>query len=837
MSNFELFGYIGPSISKCSAITTACPIMADVLATYGIRSQTKEEFALLPCFCFPEIGGIVRRIPPKNIVEELRNKFSIGKHFCFVLSGGSGISTAGEAQFGFCVLTTDIDLDPQRKNYLSLPRCFCIISKIPNYAFWFAVLDKIVTKCKDHFVKDFAGNLTNNIARRKRLTPFDFPKSVVSMLRSIQTGPVEDIHEISMPLSIHIGEKNAIASHFRGYTVSMLLAIVPIDQILVALSLLLLEHSLIIFHPSLTESSFATLGLQALLHPIEWHGSIFPVLPSEYRDLVESPVPIIAGTTDRVLKDRVLKSVGGAVFNLEEGMVEFPPNATTDTTHPFHRFHELKMPRMDTTAHRLTGLIEKFKKQLDRTDELSNSSPPQKYSPQKPQQPQDNMNPRSYRYHQQQQQRSQPQYSHNRLQTQSNHRQQQQQFQQGYGHQTTTTTTTRRRLSHYSNTTPARQVMQPPQKYSPQKPQQPQDNMNPRSYRYHQQQQQRSQPQYSHNRLQTQSNHRQQQQQFQQGYGHQTTTTTTTRRRLSHYSNTTPARQVMQPPQQQHYTQNQNYKYYSQQDSVPIQQQQQYRNSGTTSRSRRGLQQSKSLRTNNPHSGFMMNDNDMTLMSSSPPSEFTNLPGSSRNLVPNSRKRMSLPGPIKSQSARDLPSSNFRRPSSPTPSLLSTSSNSSSLTMHSKKFDYRSSSPSPEKAERKSPDSIIPTFKRHNADEILCHCIQYATKPFHSKDPDFIHPVKDLLTTINEICDDILKCIEEVCSGTEQLKEVLDGLSDDATDQEKELAAETVATPQHYAFLSVFLQTQGYQEWRSKALNRFEIPASLDMKDFLAKSQ
>jgi hypothetical protein len=79
------------------------------------------------------------------------------------------------------------------------------------------------------------------------------------------------------------------------WSLPVLLSWMPIETIVIALGLLLCEVKIIVLgtEPGIVTSSI--FGLLGLLRPLIWVSPIIPVLPTKYLDLVESPVPIIAG--------------------------------------------------------------------------------------------------------------------------------------------------------------------------------------------------------------------------------------------------------------------------------------------------------------------------------------------------------------------------------------------------------------------------------------------------------------------------------------------------------------------------------------------------------------
>merc|ERR1711862_252188 len=91
------------------------------------------------------------------------------------------------------------------------------------------------------------------------------------------------------------------------------------------------ESSVLIVGTSPEEVTFCTSALLTLLQPYKWSNVFMPLIPFDYLDLVQSPVPFIAGTVaeDNFMLDRILNddrivdaaSNGLRVLNLNTGQI------------------------------------------------------------------------------------------------------------------------------------------------------------------------------------------------------------------------------------------------------------------------------------------------------------------------------------------------------------------------------------------------------------------------------------------------------------------------------------------------------------------------------------
>jgi len=134
---------------------------------------------------------------------------------------------------------------------------------------------------------------------------------------------LENLPKISLPLPLPdmIGEWG-VATLFIRFNPSALL---------LTLNMLLLEASVLVIGTRPREVSCCTSALLTLLDPYKWASVFMPLIPTEYLEFVESPVPFIAGMVldndvshDQIVADeRIINAIesGMIVLDLDRGNI------------------------------------------------------------------------------------------------------------------------------------------------------------------------------------------------------------------------------------------------------------------------------------------------------------------------------------------------------------------------------------------------------------------------------------------------------------------------------------------------------------------------------------
>ena len=166
--------------------------------------------------------------------------------------------------------------------------------------------------------------LTLSLCQARITYPIDEVQHISRQITKFEAQPLLDnFPKISLPLPIPdmIGEWG-VATLFLKFHARLLHLI---------LNLLLLEKSVLVVGTSHEEVSCCTLALLELLQPFEWSSAFINSIPIEYLELINSPVPFIAGLVpendsrlNSVLEGDLVQDAmksGLIVMNLSSGKV------------------------------------------------------------------------------------------------------------------------------------------------------------------------------------------------------------------------------------------------------------------------------------------------------------------------------------------------------------------------------------------------------------------------------------------------------------------------------------------------------------------------------------
>lgn len=136
------------------------------------------------------------------------------------------------------------------------------------------------------------------------------------------------------------------------YAAPTLFGLLSVDQVLFLLGCLCSERKVLVVSDHVNIVSSCVLALITLLHPLQWAGPVITVLPPRLNELLEAPVPLIAGrvsinsasirnfsTLDHPMKDVI-------EMNMDQ-------NALHMHDEDLITYHELKLPECDELVHEL----------------------------------------------------------------------------------------------------------------------------------------------------------------------------------------------------------------------------------------------------------------------------------------------------------------------------------------------------------------------------------------------------------------------------------------------------------------------------------------------------
>ncbi|KAG7400394.1 hypothetical protein PHYBOEH_005982 [Phytophthora boehmeriae] len=136
------------------------------------------------------------------------------------------------------------------------------------------------------------------------------------------------------------------------YAAPTLFGLLSVDQVLFLLGCLCCERKVLVVSDHVNIVSSCVLALITLLHPLQWAGPVITVLPPRLDELLEAPVPLIAGrvsinsasiknfsTLERPMRDVIEMNMDQHALHMhDEDLVTY---------------HELKLPECDELVHEL----------------------------------------------------------------------------------------------------------------------------------------------------------------------------------------------------------------------------------------------------------------------------------------------------------------------------------------------------------------------------------------------------------------------------------------------------------------------------------------------------
>ncbi|KAG7391712.1 hypothetical protein PHYPSEUDO_003787 [Phytophthora pseudosyringae] len=250
--------------------------------------------------------------------------------------------------------------------------CLCLLSPYPFFGLFFKVLYGIAvlwnTKRREALMakKDKAAAASDSLA-----TMLEKPLGMLDFVEVFQ-GVMERLKEMQIPsmggwsrmvlspkvthLAFHRPHSASLLVERRHllleYAAPTLFGLLSVDQVLFLLGCLCSERKVLVVSDHVNIVSSCVLALITLLHPLQWAGPVITVLPPRLDELLEAPVPLIAGrvsinsasirkfsTLDRPMKDVIEMNMDQNSLHMhDEDLITY---------------HELKLPECDELVHEL----------------------------------------------------------------------------------------------------------------------------------------------------------------------------------------------------------------------------------------------------------------------------------------------------------------------------------------------------------------------------------------------------------------------------------------------------------------------------------------------------
>ncbi|KAL4176894.1 hypothetical protein KRP22_001831 [Phytophthora ramorum] len=250
--------------------------------------------------------------------------------------------------------------------------CLCLLSPYPFFGLFFKVLYGIAVlwnaKRREALTtrSDKAASASDSVATmlEKPLGMLDFVEvfqGIMNRLKEMQIPSMGGWSRMVLSprvthLAFHRPHSASLAVERRHlvleYAAPTLFGLLSVDQVLFLLGCLCSERKVLVVSDHVNIVSSCVLALITLLHPLQWAGPVITVLPPRLNELLEAPVPLIAGrvsinsssirkfsTLDRPMKDVI-------EMNMDQ-------NALHMHDEDLITYHELKLPECDELVHEL----------------------------------------------------------------------------------------------------------------------------------------------------------------------------------------------------------------------------------------------------------------------------------------------------------------------------------------------------------------------------------------------------------------------------------------------------------------------------------------------------
>jgi len=250
--------------------------------------------------------------------------------------------------------------------------CLCLLSSYPFFGLFFKVLYGIAVLWNAKQREALASKKKNSTSEpdnlaamlEKPLGMLDFVEvfqGVMERLKGMQIPSMGGWSRMSLApgvtqLAFHRPHSSSLEVERRHllleYAAPTLFGLLSVDQVLFLLGCLCCERKVLVVSDHANIVSSCVLALITLLHPLQWAGPVITVLPPRLNELLEAPVPLIAGrvsinsasirkfsTLDRPMKDVI-------EMNMDQ-------NALHMHDDDLITYHELKLPECDELVHEL----------------------------------------------------------------------------------------------------------------------------------------------------------------------------------------------------------------------------------------------------------------------------------------------------------------------------------------------------------------------------------------------------------------------------------------------------------------------------------------------------
>ncbi|CEG46474.1 phenylalanine-trna ligase [Plasmopara halstedii] len=248
--------------------------------------------------------------------------------------------------------------------------CLCLLSPYPFFGLFFKVLYGIAvlwnTKRREALMAKKEKFETDQVESmlEKPLGMLDFVEVFQGVMERLKKMPIPSMGGWSRMLlspkithlAFHRPHSSSLLIERRHlvleYAAPTLFGLLSVDQVLFLLGCLCSERKVLVVSDHVNIVSSCVLALITLLHPLQWAGPVITVLPPRLNELLEAPVPLIAG---RVSINCAMKENFSTLEHPMRDVIEMnmDQNALHMHDEDLVTYHELKLPEVDELVHEL----------------------------------------------------------------------------------------------------------------------------------------------------------------------------------------------------------------------------------------------------------------------------------------------------------------------------------------------------------------------------------------------------------------------------------------------------------------------------------------------------
>ena len=307
---FEAFFVLGVPDSKLS--TPHSP--AEILYEFSSNSCQSFNKNILADFCFPsdpkrrQLRESTSEEEINNILFGAENDYRSCNCYVFTLicptpdnSTPNSELPNSDKQYIYCICYQFEDIAIENKTRLEWinTKCLCIVSFVPCFELHFKFLNSLI-QLKKLWRMESIAEFDNVRASLRCNSNDEYPPKWEEMLKKyfkydeINPGCVVSIEDSLAPC-IEFRFADDLSNVDVSWLMHSLRSAIEAQDFLCLFSALLQEKSIVFVSYNLDLLTSCVLGMQALLRPCKWPYFFLPLIPDNLRELLDAPIPILAG--------------------------------------------------------------------------------------------------------------------------------------------------------------------------------------------------------------------------------------------------------------------------------------------------------------------------------------------------------------------------------------------------------------------------------------------------------------------------------------------------------------------------------------------------------------